>query len=58
MRRMLAKILERSNKVENIMDKTQGQIFDYLSEIVEYEMSSPFKLKDKKPKNKKNAKTM
>ena len=29
--------------VENIMDKTQAQIFDYLSEIVRYEMESPFK---------------
>ncbi len=28
--------------VENIMDKTQAQIFDYLSEIVRYEMESPF----------------
>ena len=28
--------------VENIMDKTQAQIFDYLSDIVKYEMESPF----------------
>ena len=28
--------------VDNIMDKTQAQIFDYLSEIVRYEMESPF----------------
>lgn len=28
--------------VINIMDKTQAQIFDYLSEIVRYEMESPF----------------
>lgn len=28
--------------VENVMDKTQAQIFDYLSEIVRYEMESPF----------------
>lgn len=28
--------------VNNIMDKTQAQIFDYLSEIVRYEMESPF----------------
>ena len=29
--------------VENIMDKTQAQIFDYLSDIVRYEMENPFK---------------
>ena len=29
--------------VENIMDKTQAQIFDYLSKIVRYEMESPFR---------------
>ncbi len=29
--------------VENIMDKTQAQIFDYLSNIVRYEMENPFK---------------
>lgn len=34
--------------VENVMDKTQPQIFDYLSEIVRYEMENPFK-QDKKP---------
>lgn len=28
--------------VENVMDKTQAQIFDYLSKIVRYEMESPF----------------
>lgn len=28
--------------VNNIMTKTQAQIFDYLSEIVRYEMESPF----------------
>ncbi len=28
--------------VNNIMDKTQAQIFDYLSEIVRYEMENPF----------------
>ena len=33
--------------VENVMDKTQAQIFDYLSDIVKYEMESPFK--GKKP---------
>lgn len=27
--------------VENVMDKTQAQIFDYLAEIVRYEMSDP-----------------
>lgn len=31
--------------VENVMDKTQAQIFDYLAEIVRYEMESPFKAK-------------
>lgn len=34
--------------VENIMDKTQAQIFDYLSEIVRYEMENPFKKKTTK----------
>lgn len=29
--------------VDNIIDKTQAQIFDYLSNIVRYEMESPFK---------------
>ena len=28
--------------VENIMYKTQAQIFDYLAEIVRYDMESPF----------------
>ena len=31
--------------VENVMDKTQAQIFDYLSDIVKYEMENPFKEK-------------
>lgn len=31
--------------VNNIMDKTQAQIFDYLSEIVRYEMESPLTAK-------------
>lgn len=31
--------------VDNIMDLTQAQIFDYLAEIVRYEMESPFKAK-------------
>ena len=31
--------------VDNIMDKTQAQIFDYLSNIVRYEMENPFKEK-------------
>lgn len=31
--------------VENVMDKTQAQIFDYLSNIVKYEMENPFKEK-------------
>lgn len=34
--------------MNNIMDKTQAQIFDYLSDIVKYEMESPFRNKDKK----------
>lgn len=34
--------------VNNLMDKTQAQIFDYLSDIVKYEMESPFRNKDKK----------
>lgn len=34
--------------VENIMDKTQAQIFDYLSDIVRYEMENPFKKVTKK----------
>ncbi len=34
--------------VDNIMDKTQAQIFDYLSEIVRYEMESPFTEKKRK----------
>lgn len=29
--------------VNHIMDKTQAQIFDYLSDIVRYEMESPFR---------------
>lgn len=29
--------------VDNIMEKTQAQIFDYLSNIVRYEMESPFR---------------
>lgn len=39
--------------VENIMDKTQAQIFDYLSEIVRYEMESPFTATKKKVTRKK-----
>ena len=39
--------------VENIMDKTQAQIFDYLSEIVRYEMESPFTATKKKVTKKK-----
>lgn len=34
--------------VENVMDKTQAQIFDYLSSIVHYEMENPFKQTSKK----------
>jgi hypothetical protein len=36
--------------VENVMDKTQAQIFDYLSEIVRYEANNPFKDKEKTKK--------
>ena len=42
--------------VENIMDKTQAQIFDYLSEIVRYEMESPFTEKKRDNKKLKNTK--
>lgn len=38
--------------VDNIMTKTQAQIFDYLSEIVRYEMESPYKAGKKKSKAK------
>lgn len=34
--------------VDNVMDKTQAQVFDYLAEVVRYEMESPFRQKDKK----------
>ena len=34
------------------MNKTQAQIFDYLAEIVRYEMESPFKQNKKKTANK------
>lgn len=43
--------------VENVMDKTQAQIFDYLSAIVRYEMESPFKQTTKKT-TKKSTKAM
>lgn len=43
--------------VENVMDKTQAQIFDYLSDIVRYEMESPFRNNTKKTMNK-SAKAM
>lgn len=43
--------------VENVMDKTQAQIFDYLSDIVRYEMESPFRNNTKKVTNK-SAKAM
>lgn len=36
--------------VTNIIDKTQAQIFDYLSEVVRYEMESPFTEKKKTTK--------
>lgn len=42
--------------VENIMDKTQAQIFDYLSDIVKYEMENPFKTTKKTTR--KSAKAM
>lgn len=42
--------------VANIMDKTQAQIFDYLSEIVRYEMESPFKNGSKTEAKKSNRK--
>lgn len=41
--------------VDNIMTKTQAQIFDYLSEIVRYEMESPFRNKTDKRKSKAKA---
>lgn len=41
--------------VDNIMTKTQAQIFDYLSEIVRYEMESPFRNKNGKRKSKAKA---
>lgn len=45
--------------VENIIDKTQAQIFDYLSEIVRYEMESPFTESKRKAKTtKRKAKVM
>ena len=42
--------------VDNIMDKTQAQIFDYLSEIVRYEMESPLTQKKRDTKKSKSAK--
>lgn len=45
--------------VDNIMTKTQAQIFDYLSEIVRYEMESPFTEKKRtKPIKKAKAKAI
>lgn len=45
--------------VDNIMTKTQAQIFDYLSEIVRYEMKSPFTEKKRtKPITKTKAKAI
>lgn len=41
--------------VDNIMTKTQAQIFDYLSEIVRYEMESLFRNKTGKRKSKAKA---
>lgn len=40
--------------VNNIMDKTQAQIFDYLSDVVRYEMESPFKTEKKRTARKSN----
>lgn len=40
--------------VNNIIDKTQAQIFDYLSDIVRYEMESPFKTEKKRTARKSN----
>lgn len=37
------------------MDKTQAQIFDYLSEIVRYEMESPFTEKKRTAKTTKKS---
>ena len=56
---MEAALLEHCNGteyfVENIMDKTQAQIFDYLSEIVRYEMESPFTEKKRTAKTTKKS---
>lgn len=41
--------------VDNIMDKTQAQIFDFLSDIVRHEMENPFKQEKKPVKNTKKA---
>lgn len=42
--------------VENVMNKSQAQIFDYLSTIVKYEMESPFKEKKTTKSSKRVAK--
>lgn len=44
--------------VDNIMTKTQAQIFDFLSDIVRYEMSNPFNETKKKPAKTKKAKAI
>lgn len=44
--------------VNNIMDKTQAQIFDYLSEIVRYEMESPFTERKRKAKTVRKSKAL
>ena len=41
--------------VNNIMDSTQAQAFDYLSDIVRYEMESPFRTEKKKTSRKSKA---
>lgn len=46
--------------VDNLLELTQAQAFDRLSEIVRYEMESPFKDKEKTTKrvSKKSAKAI
>lgn len=44
--------------VKNVMNKSQAQIFDYLSDIVKYEMESPFKTTKKVKTVRKSAKVM
>lgn len=44
--------------VENIMTKTQAQIFDFLSQIVKYEMENPFVMNKNTKKTKAKAKAV